>query len=234
MKDRCPKGIYLVPVPQVLYNTPDTSNEELEQSPSTIYLKDITPYTKVPPWQGVIFIRNPESPYSGGVFRFDITFLKHNQIRQWLQQTSGTANIKAISTPYSYNYYPIIQLKSEIHHMSNEQDRIAEYCLNGIWIREQDYFDQQKPFSRVLYALERLVDWFNGTNVNHQPHLANVDTQLSKSDTLLYHTLKNSDEDHSKSESSVPRLINFVQDEQPLRHDVLCLLSTKNHDFNNS
>lgn len=179
------------------------------------------------PWQGVLFVRNPKSPYFGGVFRFEIAFLKYKQIEKWMQQASGTANLKTYrNTPFSYNNYPIICMTSELHHLSNEQDRIAEYCLNGIWNKEQKYVHQETPFSRVLYSLEKLVEWFDGVDTNpQQAHLARVDTQLSTSDTLLYHTLKNSDNERQGS-SSTARLINFVQTTQPLRHDVLDLVTS--------
>lgn len=137
----------------------------------------------VNPWQGIIFVRNPDSPYFSGVFRFEIQFASFNQIRQYLQPSTIPT-----SRPYSYTWYPIISLQSEIHTKDDSEKRIAQYCLHGIEPAEQDAISIDKPFSRTLYVLKRLTDWFNGVNLDHDEQLAITDVKVSKSDTLLYET----------------------------------------------
>lgn len=179
IKHKAPNGIYLIPVAINLNHV----NQDAIRSI----------------WQGVIFVRGT-GPYCGGVFRFNLEFYQLNN-----SILSQYMNPQTIPKELMYGYFPILRLQSEIHTINNQHQQITNYCLKDIIASEQDNNKTTKNrFSCTLYVINRFKQWFDLPF--HDSRLAQVDKQVSTSDTLLYRTLRNDPNE---------RRINFVPDIEP-------------------
>lgn len=238
-----PDGVYLIPVPSNLYYSGISSQQgsptkapieprEPEEFPnakgggSENLVDSLSDYTvTVPPWQGVKFIRNPNSLFHRGIFRFEILFIKKKYLSGWDQWDScghRDSPHSVVNGPDDYNsYYPLVKFTSEIHSVGNHHERIAEYCLQGIDRAEKAHRGPDL-FSRVIYVLGRLDEWLN--RQDHEPKMAAVDVQLSRDYSLLYHNMK---PDRScQPEGS--RLINFTTMELEDSQGILSILNYMN------
>jgi hypothetical protein len=231
-----PKGVYLIPIPTNLYYSGISSQQGSPvkvsgrgNKPGKKLTKDgheslvaaLNEYAlTIPPWQGVKFIRNPHSLFYQGVFRFEILFVKKKYLAEWVEWDSSNneTSLSAESVSYINPYYPILKLNSEIHSVGNHHERIAEYCLEGIEQSEKDHKGYD-PFSRVLYVLDRLDQWFN--RQDHEPQMAAMDVQLSRDDTHLYHTVKH---DGTESQPEGSRLISFASMELDEKKELMTIL----------
>lgn len=178
----------------------------------------------LPPWQGVKFVRETESKFCGGVFRFEILFAKKKYLEEWVQWSDLDRRLSSSSSStssYNHLYYPVVRFTSEIHSLDNHHERIAEYCLEGIEEAENTHHGPE-PFSRVLYVLDRLDKWFN--RQDHEPQMAAVDVQLSKDETHLYHTVRH---DGTELQPEGSRLINFANFDRDELTGVLEVLKRK-------
>jgi hypothetical protein len=138
-----PKGLYLIPVPVNLYysgmsqqNTPAKSGRGLPK------------VSTIPPWQGVLFVRNETSPYYGAVLRLHVEFQSAHNVGDYLSgATSG--------------YFPVIRVNSFVHFTEDQHEELAKHCLQGVVEAEAAHNESASgtTFSRVLYAVNRLVGW---------------------------------------------------------------------------
>ncbi|CAN6631433.1 hypothetical protein TRVA0_013S00892 [Trichomonascus vanleenenianus] len=206
-------GIYLVP-------EKGWATAPMDLSKPIFTVNDISPSSV---WQGVIFVRSQRSPFFGGVFRFEVRFAKYSWIQQWLigcdeEGFSPPQKLQRqhLQNPLSGDRYPLIVLTSECH--SPHLARLAQYCLTGVRQSETPYAVTGAPFSRVLYVLERLLQWFD---LEHYADLAHADVQISKSASVLYAGTA----DSTNSSRGSTRLISFTN--EPVANRVVEILRNK-------
>lgn len=155
----------MIPVPANLYysgtsqpNTPARGGNRATKRPA------------IPPWQGVLFVRNEESPYYGAVLRLTVEFISARHASEYLPGADSSSG-----------YFPVVRIDSLSHLAEHEHEAIARHCLAGVLEEETASRDTSNPgrFSRALYALNRLVEWVTTADASPQAYAVAARTRSS-------------------------------------------------------